>query len=294
MVWGATALLAAGLAARAAGPVATGAAAFAVAVLGVEAERAATAAGLPVHLAAFAVLGVAVATAPAAATLHSLPDRRRTSLAVELAGYALAAAALLMTGSHPDAFSLVLALAGAAALGIALRADRRRAAVLVGTALLIAFTWVRLSLAGVHAPEPYTATVSAVVLLLGDLRRRRDPQTGSWAAYGVGLAVTLLPSLAAAWSDDQWLRPLLLGLAALAVTLLGAHYRLQAPLLIGGAVLAADALHELAPTVAQALGLLPRWVPLAVVGLLLLFLGATYEHRLRDARRLRDSLRRMH
>ncbi len=51
--------------------------------------------------------------------------------------------------------------------------------------------------------------------------------------------------------------------------------------------------HELAPTVVQVLGLVPRWVPLAAAGLLLLLLGATYEKRIDEARRLRDTVRSM-
>ncbi len=77
------------------------------------------------------------------------------------------------------------------------------------------------------------------------------------------------------------------------MTRAGAHRRLQAPLLLGGAVLAAVALHELAPYVVQVAGALPRWVPPALAGLLLLAVGATYEKRLRDARRLRDAIGRL-
>lgn len=102
-----------------------------------------------------------------------------------------------------------------------------------------------------------------------------------------------MPSLLAAWADPHWLRPLLLGAAALVITLLGARWRLQALLVLGGAVLALDALHELAPYVVQVVGALPRWVAPALAGVLLLAVGATYEKRLRDARRLRDALGRM-
>lgn len=75
--------------------------------------------------------------------------------------------------------------------------------------------------------------------------------------------------------------------------LLGARHRLAAPLLLGAAVLALDALHELAPYIAQALGTVPRWVPLALAGALLLGVGATYERRLRDVRRVREALGRL-
>lgn len=100
-------------------------------------------------------------------------------------------------------------------------------------------------------PEAYTLPVTVPALVVGLLRRRRDPQASSWTAYGPGLAATLVPSLLAAWGDPGWMRPLLLGAAALVVTLLGARRRLQAPLLLGGAVLAAVAVHELAPYVVQ-------------------------------------------
>jgi hypothetical protein len=59
-------------------------------------------------------------------------------------------------------------------------------------------------------------------------------------------------------------------------------------------VLALVALHELAPYVVQVVGALPRWVLPALAGLVLLALGATYEQRLRDARRLRVAFGRLH
>ena len=142
--------------------------------------------------------------------------------------------------------------------------------------------------------EAYTLPVTVPALCVGVWRRSRDPQASSWTAYGAGLAATLLPSLAAAWDDPHWTRPLLLGTAALLITLLGARHRLQAPLVLGGSVLVLDALHELAPYLVQMTGALPRWVPFALAGLLLLALGATYERRLRDVRRVRDILTTMH
>ena len=158
----------------------------------------------------------------------------------------------------------------------------------VAAVLFVSASWVRLAVWEVGSPEAYTLPVTLPALVVGLLRRRRDLTVSSWTTYGPGLAVTLVPSLVAAWGDTHWLRPLLLGLAALAVTLLGARHRLQAPLLLGGATLALVALHELAPYIAQVVDALPRWVPPALAGLALLALGATYEHRLRDARRVRN------
>ncbi|MFI5520098.1 SCO7613 C-terminal domain-containing membrane protein [Streptomyces platensis] len=266
--------------------------AFAVLALGVEAVASGDTAGLPGHVTAFAVLAVAVAAAGTAAAWHRIPGRGQVSTAVEGAGYALAAIAVVLTAVHPEALSLALAVTGVAGLAVALRPDRRRAA-LVGTGLLIASSWVRLALAGVSAPEAYTLPITAAALVIGHRRRTSTPGTGSWPAYGAGLSATMLPGLAAMWSNEDWVRPLLLGAAALLATVVGVRTRLQAPLVVGGGVLVLVGVHELAPTVLQVFGLLPRWVPVAAAGLLLLLLGATYEKRIDEARRLRDTVRSM-
>ncbi len=248
----------------------------------------AAALGLAPHQAALAVLAVPAATALLAARLRG----HVTALPLEVAG---AAAGLLATGlaaGHAPTLALVLALCGVVAAGTAVRADRRPAGY-AAVVLFVLATWVRLGASDVVTPEAYTLPVTVPALVVGVLRRRRDPGASSWTAYGPGLAATLLPSLVAAWGDQHWTRPLLLGAAALAVTLTGARHRLQAPLVLGSAVLAMVALHELAPYVVQVAGSLPRWLPPALAGLLLLAVGATYEQRLRDARRLRDTLGRM-
>ncbi|EWS90479.1 hypothetical protein SSIG_00826 [Streptomyces filamentosus NRRL 11379] len=231
---------------------------------------------------------------PALTVLFGARLRRNpVALPVELTG---ALGALVAIGlAVPDApfLALVLALCGVLAAGAAVRPERRPVAAYLAAALFVLATWVRLAASEVSFPEAYTLPVTVPALVVGFLRRRKDPEASSWTAYGPGLAATLLPSLAVAWTDPDWQRPLLLGVSALVITLLGARYRLQALLLLGGAVLALDGLHELAPYVVQVAGALPRWLPPALAGLLLLVVGATYEQRLRDARRLKDALGRM-
>ncbi|MDK0518452.1 hypothetical protein [Streptomyces sp. ML-6] len=245
--------------------------------------------GLPVHQAAPVLLVVPVATVLLGARLGSRPS----ALPVELAGASAAAVAICMALPDLPFLALVLALCGVLAAGTAVRAERRPVAGYLAVALFVLATWVRLSASEVSDPEAYTLPVTVPALVIGALRRRRDAETSSWTAYGPGLAATLVPSLFAAWIDPHWLRPLLLGVAALVITLAGARLRLQALLLLGGAVLALDALHELAPYVVQVVGALPRWLPPALAGLLLVVVGATYEQRLRDARRLKETLGRM-
>ncbi|MGJ0156137.1 SCO7613 C-terminal domain-containing membrane protein [Streptomyces sp. CH8.1] len=213
-------------------------------------------------------------------------------LPAEIAAAVAGVLALALSAGRPGTLALTLALSGVVCAGAAVRPERRVLGWAAG-ALFVAATWVRLAEAGVTAPEAYTLPVTVPALAVGFLRRRRDARASSWTAYGPGLAATLLPSLVAAWADADWVRPLVLGVAALAVTLAGARWRLQAPLLLGGAVLAAVAVHELAPYVVQVAGALPRWVLPALAGVLLLAVGATYEKRLRDARRLRAVIGRL-
>ncbi|MER7534228.1 hypothetical protein ABTX77_05470 [Streptomyces sp. NPDC097704] len=276
-----------------------------VAVLGTDARRvvAATGAALAATGLVFAVAAaagfedrwtaLALLLVPAATAAIGSRAPRPVALAVEVTGGAVGLLALGIAASRPAYLALALALGGVIAAATAVRPERRRFASWTAAVLFLLATWVRLAVWDVTTPEAYTLPVTVPALAVGFLRRRRDPGASSWTAYGPGLAVTLLPSLAAAWTDPEWARPLALGVAALAVTLLGARFRLQALLVLGGAVLALDGLHELAPYVVQVVGALPRWLPPALAGLVLLAVGATYEQRLRDARRLRERLARM-
>ncbi|MFI6522209.1 SCO7613 C-terminal domain-containing membrane protein [Spirillospora sp. NPDC050679] len=254
-------------------------AAFLVVSLGGFAATLGTA-SMPLHLAAFGVVGAAAVGVGVAAWTRSVP--------AEAASGVVAVAGVAMTAGRPEFLSPALALVGGIAFAAALRSDRRQAG-WAGTALLVAAWWVWLAQAGVTAPEVYSAPVSLVLLVVGLVRRSRRPSPSSWDAYGIALAATLLPSLAAAWTGDGP-RPLLLAGGALAVTLAGARVRLQAPLLLGGGVLVLVAGHVLAPMVVEFLTGLPGWVPVAAVGLLVLGVGVTYEQRLRDLRRLRTAV----
>ncbi|MFF4659876.1 SCO7613 C-terminal domain-containing membrane protein [Streptomyces sp. NPDC001381] len=238
-------------------------------------------------------IALLVLVVPAAAALAAprVTDPA-TTLAVEAAGAAAGLLAVGLAVLDLPLLALVLSLCGVIAAGTALRPERRPVGY-AAAALFVLASWVRLAGWEVTVPEAYTLPVTVPALLVGVLRRRRDPRASSWTAYGPGLAATLLPSLAAAWGDPEWTRPLLLGAAALVLTLLGARHRLQAPLVLGGSVLVLDALHELAPYLVQVADVLPRWLPPALAGLLLLALGATYEQRLRDVRKVREVLGRM-
>ncbi|MFI0449024.1 SCO7613 C-terminal domain-containing membrane protein [Actinomadura sp. 6N118] len=265
----------------------SGAAATASLALGGFAATLGLTVDLPVHQAAFGVLAAAALGLAASAWLRDVPT--------EVAACMVGMAGVVMTATHPTYLSLALSLGGVLAFAVALRADRRPAAGWVCSVLMVAAWWVRLGASDIAAPEAYTLPISVALLVLGFLRRRSvESPPSSWAAYGPGLAATLVPSLMAAWAGEPGEpRALILAAAALAITLVGARTRLQALLILGGTVLAFDAGRQLAPYAVEALVRLPGWFPVAVIGLLVLVVGATYEHRLRDLRRLRDAVTRL-
>ncbi|MEU5877146.1 hypothetical protein [Spirillospora sp. NPDC047279] len=262
----------------------SGAAATAAVALGAFAAAAGLAMDLDVHEAAFGVLAAGALGTAVAAWLREVP--------AEIAAWGVVAGGLGMAATRPLALSLALALAGAPAFAVALRGDRRPA-VWAGSALTVMAWWVLLGAGEITAPEPYSLPVSALLLGIGFLHRR-GRALSSWVAYGPGLAVTLVPSLMVAWTAEPGAaRPLILAAAALVITLVGARARLQAPLILGGAVLVLDVAHQVAPYATEVIVRLPGWFPVAVAGLAVLALGATYEHRLRDLRRLRDAVTRL-
>ncbi|WP_435054313.1 SCO7613 C-terminal domain-containing membrane protein [Nonomuraea angiospora] len=190
------------------------------------------------------------------------------------------------------AASVGFAVAGVLVLLMSLWAGGANGLRYAGTTLLLLASWLRLGADEVTVVEAYTVPCSLVLLGFGWLRRRGAP-VSSWAAYGTGLSFTMLPSLVVVYSDTEWRRSLALGVLALVVLFAGARSRLQAPTVIGGVVLAGVVVRELAPYVSEMFLAVPRWVPIAVGGVLLVVVGATYEARMRDLRRVRDVLRAM-
>ncbi|WP_440103465.1 SCO7613 C-terminal domain-containing membrane protein [Streptosporangium sp. H16] len=269
---------------RAVAPVAAGLAAL---LAGGEALAAGLALDWPVRHAAFGPLVVACAAAAVAGRFR----RATFAVCVEAAGYVLAGAGLPLASADLPPASLACAVTGVLMAGTALRPDRRWAGY-VGTGFLLLASWLRLLASDISVIEAYTVPFSLVLLAFG-WWRARGGETSSWVAYGPGLVSSLVPSMFALLTGSGWLRPLLLGVVSLAVLLAGARFRLQAPAVLGGLTLAVVALHELAPWIAEVVVLVPRWVPMALGGVLLVVVGATYEARLRDVRRLRGAVGRM-
>ncbi|WP_436533016.1 SCO7613 C-terminal domain-containing membrane protein [Actinoplanes sp. HUAS TT8] len=251
-----------------------------------------------IHLEAGGVALTVLATAALAMMLEWFLAGRRPGEAPAVTAVAQTAAviALLLAGSLGRA-ALIATLW---AVVLAVRAVRPgesskirfRYALGAAAGALLGW-WLFLIAREVGTAELYTAPAAALALPAGWLARRSRPELPSWTAYGPALAAGFLPTLAvianSGAGDPQYARRLLLGLAGLAVLVAGALARLQAPVICGGIVVVLTALHELA----QVWDLVPRWVPLALGGLLLVAIATTLEQRRRDLLRLRDAVGRM-
>ena len=204
------------------------------------------------------------------------------SVPVALAGIALAV--------EDPTWRLPIALTayGAALSLVALLRSDRRIVGYAGGFLLAVATWVRLAVEDVSVVEAYTLPSAAALLVVGTVRMYRTTAP-SLTVLSPGLSLALLPSLLVALDEPTSLRALVLGLCALALVLVGAAERWAAPMLFGGVTAAMLLVVNIAPY-AQAV---PRWVLFAVIGAGLLYLGITWEHRLRNLRSLALALERI-
>jgi hypothetical protein len=253
-------------------------------------------AGLPVYLSAFLVGLVAGTILVVSSLLPSLrrPEALPESVTVEASAYAGAVLALALAARSLPHLAVFACAWGAVLAVAAARPNRPR---LYRTGLIwlaagheVLAWWLLMDVAAVALPEAYTLAVAVAALVIGYLEYRRHPEISSWLAYGVALVSAFVPSLAIVLATG--LTPLRRGLlivAAAAVLVVGAVRRQQAPVVIGGATLAVAALHELAVVSTAAL----LWTVMALVGAVLVGLGANYEKRRRELQRLRGALGRM-
>jgi hypothetical protein len=230
---------------------------------------------LTAAVAGLLVVLVAAAGFALAAVRAGTPDEPAAAGAAALATL-LAAVSTAQTGAWGQV-AVQLAIAGAAGGAYALVAGRRDVAVLAVADLVVA-CWVAAGGAAVQTPEVYTLPAAAGLLLLALPQLRAGAR--SWAAEGAAVATALAPSALVVVAAPSALRLVLVVVAAGALTAVGTLTHRQAPFVVGAASLAFVVLGRLTPYAP----LVPRWMTLAVVGLFLLALGATYERRRQQAR----------
>lgn len=234
------------------------------------------------------VAGFAVAIAAAVVSLlgvFALGYQPAAGVALEYAGAATAlAGTFIAVGSTSWLAGSLTALALAAGLA-ALRPDRR--AIYGGAAGLLALfaVWAWLASAEIATVEAYTAPAAVMMLATGLVRWRSTPGR-SWLALGPALVLAIGPTLGLGLVDDDAARLVAAALLCLVAVLAGAVLRLQAPLFLGAIGLVVLGLDQWGEYLVQ----LPRWITLGAVGVVLMWVGATFEHRRRDWRRASDAI----
>jgi len=243
--------------------------------------------GQDVVAVALGLLGFGVLVA---AQAHRGATRPHARLGFELGAGVVLAVGVVLALDHVDVIlPVALTVSGLGQAVVGLVSPDRRLLLRPAGVLFAGATWVRLWSQDVTVVEAYTLPSAVVLVALGWWRMRRSPASDSITTLGPGLSLALLPSLLVALPEPTSLRSLLLGVAALVVLLAGVALRWGAPLMLGSLVVFALALVNVAPYAAA----LPRWVLFATVGAGLLFLGVSWEHRLRNARSLASAVQRL-
>lgn len=104
-----------------------------------------------------------------------------------------------------------------------------------------------------------------------------DPGASSWSRYGVALAFAAVPAVATALGDPNTLRPVVLIAIVTVGVLVGLRLRQLALVRVAGASLAILVGAQLVDVLRG----VPGWAVFALVGVVLLAVGAGFEHRLR-------------
>jgi hypothetical protein len=162
---------------------------------------------------------------------------------------------------------------GRSRLGLALPITAAVSAAIFGLGALV--------LAGVTPVELVTVPPALGLVALGARRLHRSPDARTWPALGPGLALLTVPSLLYDFGTTALWRVVALGVLALALVVVGAVRRLQAPLVLGSTVLLIHGVAQLWPWISTAYEYVPWWLWLGIGGALLIYLAARYEHNVR-------------
>jgi hypothetical protein len=176
--------------------------------------------------------------------------------------------------------AIYLTIAGVFCTAAALLRPERRVLAWVGLGLLTLAQWVRLDQLGVGTVEAYTLPLAIVLLVVGTVALLRG-EGSSMTALSPGLGLALVPSLLLVLVDPVGLRAVLLGLACVALVVVGLVRGWAAPLLAGAAVGALVVLRQ--GTLAE---VIPQWALIGLVGVALTVVGVTWEQRLQEIRKV--------
>ncbi len=211
----------------------------------------------------------------------------RTGLVLEItAAVAACCDAIVAAESTPWLAGSLTTLTPVAAIA-ALRSPRRLLYGSASGALALGAVWAWLAAGHVEVVEAYTAPAAAAALIAGILLWRSGPGR-SWLTLGPALVLGIGPTLLLGVVDDNPVRLIAAAVPALAAVLAGAVLRLQAPLVLGAVALLVLALDQWGDEIVR----MPRWITVGIAGVLLMWIGATFERRRRDWRRASEVMGR--
>ncbi|WP_156892046.1 SCO7613 C-terminal domain-containing membrane protein [Gulosibacter molinativorax] len=246
--------------------------------------------------------GCAVLAGMAIATARSTADSRRietgayaAAIPLWFAAIAIAAADAVPGTTHVVALVGMLVLSVLATAGVTSGALQRHAAQLpllllsASSAIAAIIHLVAAVVGDADVPvDVYYVAFGLAATATGALWMRARPRLRSFPALGPGLILTLLPLWYLEASTPTATRIGIYTVLVLAAVLVGALGKLQAPLLLGTIAAIAHvivAIRWMLPELS-----VPWWVWLGSAGAILIFVAATYESRLRNAKLLVRSI----
>jgi hypothetical protein len=140
---------------------------------------------------------------------------------------------------------------------------------------------------GFALPLGFALVIAGTIALLrgrrdGDDRRFANwpiGYEGSWALLAPGIVATLLPSIAATFTDPVTWRAILVIALALVAVLIGARKTLAAPFILGISALPLEILVVFLVQVGGTISPLLWWITLATAGIVLLVIAVGWERR---------------
>lgn len=286
------------------GGLAVGGLVVAVVACGIRFLEVAPAGGLEPDL--WAVAGAGIAGAIALAALRATPSRvvgltAGAGFAVASVLFALAELQLLLvqqTGDELRTAAVMSALTAAAVVGVAARARLGLALAIAAAIAGAGFGILALTVGDVRPIELVTVPPALGGIAYGVRTLRRAPESRTWPTLGPWLALLTAPSLLHDFggspipgaADEPWLgeselwRIVSLGVVGIAMVVIGAIYRLQAPLVLGSGVLIVHGVAQLWPWISTTYVAVPWWLWLGLGGALLIFMAARYEKNMKALR----------
>lgn len=143
-----------------------------------------------------------------------------------------------------------------------------------------------LELASWWRTEALVLPLGLAWLVVGSLLLRRYRAVSSWQALAPGLLVLSLPMLLAELAAPHGIRAIVLAVCTVLAVILGAVFRMQAPLLIGVVTTLLHALITFWAVAVLVWTSVPWWMWTALAGSVLVVLAATYEAQIRNAKRM--------